>query len=55
MAVETLCPRAICRMTLAALTVLLDGGAVQDQGSSADSLAVEAGAPHAGAHSLDDE
>jgi hypothetical protein len=36
------------------LTILLDGGAVQYKGSSADSLAVEAGAPHAGTHSLDD-
>src|ERR1017187_3676632 len=41
--------------TLATLTILLDGGAVQHQGSSADALAVEAGAPHAGADSLDDE
>src|ERR1035441_10937391 len=41
--------------TLAALTILLDGGAVQYQWSSADALAVEAGAPHAGADSLDDE
>src|ERR1039457_4938096 len=41
--------------TLAALTILVDGGAVQHQGSWADALAVEAGAPHAGADSLDDE
>jgi hypothetical protein len=40
---------------LATLTILLDGGAVQYQWSSTDSLAVEAGAPHAGADSLDDE
>ena len=40
---------------LATLTILLDGGAVQYQRSSADSLAVEPGAPHAGAHPLDDQ
>jgi hypothetical protein len=40
---------------LATLTVLLDGGDVQDQRSSTDSLAVEAGAPHAGADPLNDE
>ena len=40
---------------LATLTILLDGGAVQYQRSSADALAVEAGAPHAGAHPLDDQ
>ena len=40
---------------LAALTILLDGGTVQDQRSSTDSLAVEPGAPHAGADSLDDQ
>jgi hypothetical protein len=40
---------------LAALTVLLDGQVVQHQWSSADSLAVESGAPHAGADSFDDQ
>ena len=40
---------------LATLTILLDGGTVQYQGSSADSLAVQAGAPQAGADPLDDE
>jgi hypothetical protein len=38
---------------LTTLTVLLDGGAVQHQRSSADALAFETGAPHAGAHSFD--
>src|ERR1022692_1269736 len=40
---------------LATLTVLLDGEIVQYQGISADVLSFEAGAPHAGAHSLDDQ
>jgi hypothetical protein len=38
---------------LATLTVLLDGEIVQYQGISADVF--EAGAPHAGGHSLDDQ
>ena len=41
--------------TLAALAILLDRGSVQHQGSSADSLAVQTGTPHAGADSFDDE
>ena len=41
--------------TQAALTVLLDGEIVQAQRSSADVLAFQAGAPHAGAHPLDDQ
>ena len=40
---------------LATLTVLLDGGVVQYQRSSADVLAFEPGAPHAGAHPFDDQ
>jgi hypothetical protein len=40
---------------LATLTVLLDGEAVQDQRSSADALAFETGAPHAGADPLDNQ
>jgi hypothetical protein len=39
---------------LAMLTVSLDGSVVEDQRISADVLVFEAGAPHAGAHSLDD-
>jgi hypothetical protein len=41
--------------TLTTLTVLLDGEVVQYQRSSADALAFKAGAPHAGAHPLDDQ
>jgi hypothetical protein len=40
---------------LAMLAVSLDGGVVQDQRISADVLAFKAGAPHAGAHPLDDQ
>ena len=40
---------------LAALTILVDGGAVQYQRGSTDSLTVETGAPHASSYSLDDE
>ena len=41
--------------TLTMQAVLLDGSVVQYQRSTADPLAFEAGAPHAGAHPLDDE
>ena len=37
------------------LTVSLDSGVVQDQRFAADVLAFEPGAPHAGAHPLDDQ
>ena len=40
---------------LAALTILVDGGAVQYQRGSTDSLTVETGAPHASSYSFDDE
>ncbi len=40
---------------LATLTVSLDGGIIQDQWVAADVLAFETGAPHAGAHPLDDQ
>ena len=40
---------------LATLTVLLDSSVVQYQRSSADALAFEPCAPHAGAHSFDDQ
>src|ERR1035437_9024752 len=41
--------------TLAMLTISLDGEVVQDQRISTDVLAFEPGAPHSGAHSLDDQ
>ena len=41
--------------TLATLTVLLDGEAVQHQRSSADAGSFEARPPHAGTDSLDDQ
>ena len=40
---------------LATLTVLLDGEVVQYQWSSADALAFQACAPHAGTYPLDDQ
>jgi hypothetical protein len=39
--------------TQATLTVLSDGSIIEYQRSSADSLAFEPSAPHAGTHSLD--
>jgi hypothetical protein len=40
---------------LATLTVLLGGEIIQYQGISADVLSFKTSAPHAGAHSLDDQ
>jgi hypothetical protein len=40
---------------LTMLTASLDGEVIEDQRSSADSLSFEPGAPHAGAHPLDDQ
>src|ERR1019366_6410227 len=40
---------------LATLTVLLEGEVFQHQRSPADALAFETSAPHAGAHSFDDQ
>src|ERR1700676_2592088 len=40
---------------LATLTVLLDSGAVEYQRPAADVLSFQTGAPHAGAHPLDDQ
>jgi hypothetical protein len=40
---------------LAALAVLLDGEVIQHERSPADPLAFKTGAPHAGAHSFDDQ
>jgi len=37
------------------LTVPLDGGAIENQGFPSDVSAFELGAPHAGAHSLDNQ
>jgi hypothetical protein len=41
--------------TQSALTVLLDGDAIQDKRSSTETLPVQAGAPHAGTHPFDDQ
>ena len=48
---------AFCNLakTLSLAAVSLDGGVVQFQWMAADVTAFEASAPHAGAHSLDDE
>ena len=48
---------ALCDLSdaLATLPVLLDGEVVEYQRSSADSLAFQTGAPHSGAHPLDDQ
>jgi len=40
---------------LALAAVILDGSIVEFQRSTADTLAFETGAPHAGAHPLDDQ
>ena len=40
---------------LTTLTVLLDSGIVQYEGGPSDTLAFEPCAPHAGAHSFDDQ
>jgi hypothetical protein len=40
---------------LATLAVSLDGEVIEDQRISADVLSFKPGAPHAGAHSLDDQ
>ena len=48
---------AFCDLSdaLALAAVSLDGGVVQYQWIAADMLAFEPGAPHAGAHPLDDQ